>query len=153
MLFKNSNLVFESLQEGVSEKFINEILPHEFNGKDKFIEFYKKHNGICFPDSAEIKLSKDSVKKEYGLEIEFFYNLERINKYRESTKQHSIEAELVTETHFPFGSDASGNDYWLEIPTGIIKYIDWETFGGEKSELIFIASNFEEFCQKIYPLE
>lgn len=151
--FEDSNLVFKVLTEGLTEKQINNIVSLDFNGKEHFIQFYLSQNGIYFPEGAEISRSQfyKIDNEEYDeLEIEFIYDIENIKKMWEAMKEHSEKAKTFAETHIPFAGDAAGNEFFIEIPTGFIKYIAWEY---DLPEGVFVvAPNFRAFCSAIRTL-
>lgn len=114
----------------INDEQIKYSIPYDFNGKNDFIDFYKIYNGIDFPDGAFIKRSKFYVVSddEYDeLEVECFYEMPNsLVEIWEATKEHSLHAKLFAEQHIPFARDAAGNDFWIEIDTGMIKYVSWE---------------------------
>ena len=55
------------------------------------------------------------------------------------------------ETHFPFAGNAGGNDFFIEIPTGIVKYVSWE-YDLEEG-LYNVVANFKSFCFAIKALD
>lgn len=69
----------------------------------------------------------------------------------EAIKERSAIANRFVETHIPFARDAAGNEFFIEIPTGIIKYVSWE-YDIEEG-LIRVAPNFKEFCLAIEPID
>ena len=138
----DSNLDFVVLGEPKTEKQLFKEFPFEFNGKEDFVRFYLAHNGIFFSDGAE-------VNEE--CEVECFYDIgNRLEEMWEATKKHSPEANEYAKTHFPFASDAAGNEYFIEFPSGCVKYISWE-YGLPDGESL-VAQNFKEFCSMIKTL-
>lgn len=147
IFFKNTDLVFTVLKEGLTEEQINSVIIFDFKGKEYFVQFYLAHNGVYFPEGAEISRSQfyKVNDDEYNeLEIEFIYNIEHLSKMWKATKEHSSEANIYTETHIPFARDAAGNDFWVEIATGFIKHISWE-YALPDGEIL-VAPNFRDFC-------
>lgn len=149
----SNDLLFETDNNGITEEDILNIIPRRLRNKEDFIEFYLKYNEAFFPDGAFVRRSRfyEIKEDEYDeLEVEIFYNIKRkLNEIWEATKENSKEAKEFAEEHMPFAGDAAGNDFWVEISTGIIKYISWED---DFPEAITIAApNFREFCLAIEP--
>lgn len=154
LFFTNPNLDFQVLNEGLTKDRIDNIIPLDFNGKDVFIQFYLAHDGVYFPDGAVIRTNQFEkvVNNEYDeLEIEFIYSIEHLTKMWEAIKERSAAAKKFVETHIPFARDAAGNEFFIEIPTGVIKYISWE-YDIEEG-ILDVAANFREFCLAIKPLD
>ncbi len=149
----SKKLSFEVDTNKVTKSQIENIIPINLKNKEDFIEFYLKYNGIYFSKGAFIRRSKfyEIKQNDYDeLEIEYFYGIEKnLKEIWEATKENSIEAKEFAEKHMPFAGDAAGNDFWVEISSGIIKYISWED---DFPEAITIAApNFREFCLAIEP--
>lgn len=154
IFFTNPNLKFKILNEGLTKEQIDSVIPQDFKGKDDFVQFYLMLNGVYFTEGAEVsteQFSEEESDEYYELEVESIYRIDQIQKIREALKERSSEAKKFVETHFPFGGDAAGNDFFIEIPTGIIKYISWE-YDIEEG-LIDVAPSFKSFCSIIKPLE
>lgn len=62
--FKDSNLSFQVLNEGLVRKKIDDIFSYNFDGKDYVIQFYSVHNGVFFPDGAIINRSHLEKKQK-----------------------------------------------------------------------------------------
>jgi len=151
--FLSEKLEFEIDGSILTENQIKSIIPNNLKNKEDFISFYMAHNGIYFHDGAFMKRSRfyQINKNEYDeLEIEFFYEIGNdLEKMWNASKEHSEDAKLFAQKHIPFASDAAGNEFWIEIETGIVKYISWEY---DFPEAITIAApSFKEFCQAIEP--
>ncbi len=147
--FSDSNLNFQVLKSGLTKEQIDNIIPFDFKGKNVFIQFYVTYDGVYFPDGASIK-TKVADNEYNELEIEFIYNIEHLSKMWSVLKNRSNETKKFVETHIPFARDAAGNEFFINLNTGAIKYIFWED--GLNDNIIDVASNFEEFCLKIEPL-
>jgi len=153
IFFSNQNLNFQILNEGLTRDGIDNIIPYDFNGKEDFIQFYLAHDGVYFPDGAAISRSEFRKKADDEcdeLEIEVIYRKEQLIKMWEAIKERSAETKKFVETHVPFAGDAAGNDFFIEIPTGIVKYVSWEY---ELEGILEVAKNFREFCLAIKPLD
>ena len=146
--FTDPNLKFEVLNDGSTKERINSVIPYDFEGKDDFIRFYRMYDGVYFPDGAWIS---GHEMTDYGMEVEFIYRLEDIIKMREANSERSATAKMFVETHIPFARDAAGNEFYIEIPTGAIKYVNLE-YDIEEG-LSDAAPNFKEFCSAIKPMD
>jgi hypothetical protein len=149
IIFGDTNLIFNLVGESKTREQLAKEFPFEFLGKNDFIEFYQTHNGVYFPEGAEVIYEVND--DDYGLEIEFIYTVEHLKKMWEATKEHSPEANCFAETHIPFARDCAGNDFWIEMQTGLIKYISWED--GLPNGIVVVAPNFKDFCLAIKTLE
>ncbi|WP_197535531.1 SMI1/KNR4 family protein [Flavobacterium branchiophilum] len=141
------------MNEGITKEQIENVISQDFKGKIDFVQFYLALDGVYFPEGAEVsteQFQKDDDEEYYELEIEYIYSIEHINKMWEAIKERSEVAKKFMETHFSFARDAAGNEFFIEIPTGMIKYISWE-YDIEEG-LIGVANNFKEFCLAIEPL-
>ena len=118
------NLKFEALNDGSTKERINGVIPYEFEGKDDLIRFYQMYDGVYFPDGTWIS---GHERTDYGMEVEFIYRLEDIIVMREANSERSATAKMFVETHIPFARDAAGNEFYIEIPTGAIKYVKVQT--------------------------
>jgi hypothetical protein len=150
LFFTNPNLQIQILNEGVTREQIESVISQNFKGKEDFIRFYLVQNGVYFPEGAEISTEPfQNVENEeyYELEIEFIYSIEHLIKMWEAIKERSEIAKKFVEKHIPFARDAAGNEFFIEIPTGIIKYVSWE-YDIEEG-LIWVAPNFKIFCLAI----
>lgn len=138
----------------MTKEEINNIIPSNFRGKDVFIQLYSIYNGVYFPNGAWVKIyhsQRAEDDEDEGLEIEFIYSLEHLTKMWNVLKNRSNEAKKFVETHIPFARDAAGNEFFIEINSGVIKYISWED--GLTENITDIAPDFKEFCMAIEPLD
>ena len=58
--------------------------------------------------------------------------------------------KIFAEKHIPFARDAAGNEFYIEISSGMIKYVSWE-YGIEEG-VVDVAYCFKDFCIEIKPL-
>ncbi|MDR0606523.1 MAG: SMI1/KNR4 family protein [Bacteroidales bacterium] len=153
------DLKFEAEISDLSEQQINSVIPFDFKGKEDFIKFYLTYNGVYFPNGAMLHYYRIPNENCYTAEIESFYRIRSIGDNSEDVsladiwgyaKKHSQKAKEFAEIHIPFAGDASGNDYWINISTGNIKYVNWE-YQFEEERLV--ASSFKDFCLAIRPLK
>lgn len=154
LFFRNQDLNIRILNKGVIREQITSVISEDFKGKEDFIQFYLVHDGVFFNEGAKISTEQfleDDEDEYYELEVESIYRIDQILEVREALKEHSEEAKEFIKTHIPFAGNAGGNDFFIEIPTGEIKYISWE-YEIEEG-LIGVANNFKEFCLAIEPLD
>ena len=150
--FLNRELVINSKGHKLSKKEVELSIPLDFNGKDNFIEFYIAYNGISFPNSAFFyrelfyNVSEDDCN---FLSVESFLPINDANDIINiwNMTKENIRVQKFAQVHIPFSVDASGNFFWIEIPTGHIKYIPMET----PNEEILVAPSFVDFCENIQP--
>lgn len=157
-LFFSQDLKFEAETSDLSEQQINNVIFHNFIGKEDFIKFYLSYNGIYFPEGAMVNYYRMSKGDYSTVEIESFYHIRNESNHSnvslaeiwEYTKKRSSEAKKFAESHIPFAGDTSGNDFWIEIPSGQIIYMSWEY--GLPDGKILIAPTFKSFCLAIRSL-
>jgi hypothetical protein len=151
LYFANKELNMQVLNPGASRDAIESVVPHDFKGKEEFIQFYRMHDGVWFPDGATISEGPPEEREPYGLEVEVIFRLETLITMREAIAERSMATKKFLETHIPFAGDAGGNEFYIEIPTGVIKYLAVE-YDIEEG-LSEVASGFREFCMAIKPLD
>ncbi|EGO8361699.1 SMI1/KNR4 family protein [Escherichia coli] len=157
--FLESNVRFECSAMNVTKEQLAAIIPLGFNGDEYFIHFYLENNGGRFPDGARFcRDDSESSKDGYtSVEIESFYfipampeqqmpYLGSIFKRWNARIKHLTNMSNFVNSHFPFASDASGNDYWIDLKTGRVKYI---CFDSDPSYIINVAPSFFIFCKGI----
>lgn len=157
--FKDTQIIFEQSLNGLTENEVNSYFPQFFQGKDLFIEFYKQTNGGYFTHGAVFyrdHFNIDNLKDYNAMEVESF-NFIKSNQYVKSDYLLSIceviryrsntssKLQNFIKNNIPFAGDAGDNDYWIEIPTGRIRYThstdpDWA------DNIIDIAPSFYDFC-------
>lgn len=124
----------------ITESQITSVIPDSFAGKEDFVRFYLRHNGGYFEGGAIFPSDKFYLAGDHpSAEVEEFFFIprhigEKASEFLSSVRLHELRAQwygdlnTFIETHFPFAGDGSYNDYWIEIPTGRIKYTRWESF-------------------------
>lgn len=153
LFFSNTALNIHILNNGVTKEKIESVISQDFKGKEDFIRFFLEYNGVFFNEGAIVsteQFQNDDEDEYYELEIESIYRIDQIQSIWEAIKERSAEAKKFMETHIPFAGNAGGNDFFIEIPTGTIKYISWE-YDIEEG-LIGVAHSFKDFCLAIEPL-
>lgn len=149
----NPNLIFQVFNEGLTKDRVDRIVSCDFKGKDDLIRFYLAYDGVFFNEGAVISTEqflKDDEDEYYELEIESIFRIDQIQNIWEAIKEHSAGAKKFMETNIPFAGDAGGNHFFIEIPTGEIKYVFWE-YDLEEG-LIWVAPGFKDFCLAIKPM-
>lgn len=155
--FRDPKLKFWVVGPAITESQISSVVPDTFGGKMEFLRFYVRHNGGCFEGRGAI-FYRDKfypvARGDYNsMEIESFFfvplhpgerfsGLRSLVRVREQRAQYYSELKSFIETHFPFAGDAGDNDYWIEIPSGRVKYIRWESF---PEGAVDIAPSFYDF--------
>ncbi|WP_420480876.1 SMI1/KNR4 family protein [Burkholderia lata] len=64
--------------------------------------------------------------------------------------KYSEKRDIFCRTHFPFAGDAGDNDFWIDLRTGEIKYVLWES-EENVDDVIDIAPTFSDFVNNIVP--
>lgn len=160
--FTDKNLNFEHSLHGLSKDQIDTLIPHDFKGKDFFVRFYLTCNGGYFSGGAYFyRDAFYSIKSnDYNLmEIEGFNFIQSypneessfllsINEIWDTRRKYSKNMKEFAKRHFPFAGDAGDNDYWLDMESGYVKYIRWESDDNPDSAII-VAPTFHDFCMKI----
>ncbi|MGS0897315.1 SMI1/KNR4 family protein [Burkholderia stagnalis] len=136
-----------------------------FDDLDDFVEFYEKNNGGYFNGGAYIYrdvFCEIKYPEINSMEIESFYFIENLSVDKrkvdlrsaadvlELRRGYSAAARVFCEAHYPFAGDAGDNDFWIDVETGKIKYILWES-SKNVSDVVDVAPNFSEFVNNIVP--
>ncbi|HDT6507335.1 TPA: SMI1/KNR4 family protein [Klebsiella aerogenes] len=160
--FADKNLIFKHSLHGMSKNRIDILCPHEFKGKDFFVKFYLSNNGGCFSGGAYFYRDTFYTIKsnDYNLmEIEGFNFIQSypdeespfllsINEVWDIRRKYSESIKEFAKQHFPFAGDAGDNDYWLDMGSGNVKYIRWESDDNPDNAII-VAPTFYDFCMGI----
>lgn len=161
-LFSDNELDFKHSEMAISELEVNKIIPQDFKGKDFFIYFYTIKNGGGFNGGAWLyrdRFNKISSSDYNAMNIESFYFIPKEANYKSLKlrsildvwnlrRKYSIDLNEFAKTHFPFSGNAGDNDYWLDLTTGQIKYIRWESDDNPDNAII-VAPTFYDFCMAI----
>jgi hypothetical protein len=126
------------------------------------VKFYVRHNGGWFGGRVAI-FYRDKfypVPRGYHNSMEVLgfrfiprypgddvYELRSLVEVREQRMRWYIELKPFFETHFPFAGDAGDNDYWIELPTGRVRYTIWEGF--DEKGVVDIAPSFYDFVSNL----
>lgn len=163
ILFINSEIVFENSWKKLSVNDINETIFFDFPGKKEFIEFYLASNGGCFSNGVYI-YRDNFYKVERGdynsIEVSSFFHIPLIEdnddfEYTisipdaaERREDYSRKFSEFVSFHIPFAENFGDNDFWIDVQTGEIKYIDYEE-SDNPDDAIIVAPSFVEFCTKL----
>ena len=162
-LFINNQIPFENQWKNLSINDIEEAVPYDFFGKKEFIEFYLVTNGGKFTKGAYIYRDNfySITKGDYNsLEVGSFFNIPLIGDNEDSEytmsipdaidrrQGHSDEFDEFTLFNIPFADNFGDNDFWIDIQTGEIKYVDYESCY-DPNDAIIVAPSFVDFCQKL----
>lgn len=153
IFLKNQNLTFHVQGKSVTTDVVKRVIPQNFRGKEELMLFYTTLNGVSFPKGAKIStesFQETEDEEYYELEIEFIYSIEHLSKMWRAVKERSDDAKIFAETHIPFARDSAGNEFFIEISSGLIKYVSWEY--GLEDGIIHVAHSFRDFCLHIEPL-
>lgn len=151
--FKHQNLILKVQNKSITADIIESVIPQSFRGKEEFVQFYLSQNGVYFPEGAKISTEHFQGTDDegyYELEIEFIYSIEHLAKMWKTAKENSDSMKIFAEKHIPFARDAAGNEFYIEISSGMIKYVSWE-YGIEEG-VVDVAYCFKDFCIEIKPL-
>jgi hypothetical protein len=163
-LFIGDGFDFCDQGPSVSAAIVREVLSGiDFNGLDDFFEFYIRNNGGYFNGGAYFYRDKffNLAAGDYdSMEVESFYyigekylndnevNLRSAEGVRRLRAKYSEKRDFFCQAHFPFAGDAGDNDFWIDVRTGEVKYVLWES---EKNvgDVIGIAPTFSDFVNNI----
>ena len=134
---------------------IEEEIPYSFLGKEDFIDFYLLSNGGYFNKAPYLCYNERGVKKT--IEVSGFYNIPKIGsesgmsiaRALSRREGYSEDFDEFIDFHFPFAFNDGDNDFWIDIQSGEIKYIDYEDLGYDPDKAIIVASSFNEFITNL----
>ena len=134
---------------------IEEEIPYSFLDKEDFIDFYLLSNGGYFNKAPYLCYNERGVKKT--IEVSGFYNIPKIGSESSMSitralsrrEGYSQDFDEFIDFHFPFAFNDGDNDFWIDIQSGEVKYIDYEDFGYDPDKAIIVASSFKEFITNL----
>ena len=132
---------------------IEEEIPYSFLGKKDFIDFYLLSNGGYFNKASYLYYNERGVKKT--IEASGFYNIPKIGSEssmsiaRTLSRRDGYSEDFDEFIDFPFPFNDGDNDFWIDIQSGEVKYVDYEDFGYEPDKAIIVASSFKEFITNL----
>lgn len=119
----------------------------DFSGKDAYIDFLSKHNGLFFPDGLLLDISAHDIE----MEVETFYDLcGRLEHYWNIARENVDISKDFTMLHIPIADDAAGNEYWINLITGEVVFIEVEY--GIPEGVRVVADNFNAFYAALRPM-
>lgn len=133
---------------------------HTFICRDKFYEVHSNEYRLMDVESFYyIPVTDEQDENEYLSSLIKKWNERRktSDKVRnyfqtnfpdvwEAGKSYRNALSIYAETHFPFASSAAGHDYWVDMDTGQIEYIEPINFLMHK---VNVAPSFYEFCTSL----
>jgi hypothetical protein len=162
-VFRDAGVQFNVTGPAMTKSEIIALIPEPFNGKDDFVSFYAQYNGGYFKRFALIyrdlfqnvpagqvnslgivgffSILPDSEKKIKGCLSMIEEKLGLLQVYA-----GHVAIRRFIESHIPFAYDGSGNNHWIEIPTGRVRFIDMEVV--EKG-FLEIAPSFGHFVNNL----
>jgi hypothetical protein len=153
----------------VTEAEILAVFLNPFPGRGDLVEFYLRHNGgsrdpqgcIIHCGNPAHKVTRDHLEK---IRIECFLSISRnaeermlpfapMLRHRASrlrTFANVPEMVAFLESHMPIAADHCGDNCWINLDTGRIQYMLWDSW---KEGPIEIAASFGEFVTRYWIAE
>jgi hypothetical protein len=150
----------------VSEDEIETVFPDAFPGREDLKQFYLLYNGgsrtelggTVYCGNPEHRGSRDHLEK---IRVEGFFCISRDPQKRilgfhsmlgcRATRLRTFsgvpEMKTFLEGHMPIAFDHSGNYLWINLQSGHIQFLDWDTY---REGPVEIASSFREFVTKYW---
>lgn len=164
--FKDKDLRLSGNGAAVTEEDIEIAVSEKFSGKDDFVHFYLQHNGGIFAGEAYFyrdTFHKVPRGKVNSLPISCFFPIPSslkgannppvtlVSMRAASLKGygHLREMKKFLKTHIPFADDGGGDNYWIEIPSGRIRYVKMEYVDSGPLAVMEIAPSFKDFVSNI----
>jgi len=154
----------EGIGPPITREQIEIAVPELFTGREAFIDFYLARNGVFFPEAAYFYRShfRDISPNDFD-EISVL-GFDFIPRFPGEThdmliSMHHARSHLwrwrpdrrpFVESHLHFAGDGSGNDYWIEIDSGRVKFVIMEAHDGE-GEIVDAAPTFGDFASHLEP--
>lgn len=148
----------------VSEAEIVALFPVPFPGRDDLVQFYLNNNGGSRSDTGGtfycgIQAHRVSRDNFANMRLEGFFSLslfseERVLGVRSMQRYHASRlgtfsgvpgVKAFLEHHKPLAFDHSGNDIWIDLESGYLRFMDWDTSADGP---VKIASSFQEFVTR-----
>lgn len=160
----DSRLVACSTGPAITAEGIVRAVPEPFPGKEDFVDFYTRHNGAWFMEGAifyRSRLQPVPTGALDRLEVVFMHFVPRFEAdehddlvsmlhIRRNLAQRRPALRGFAEAHLPLASDASGNEFWLDLSSGRVSYALLDEFDGTDN-LVDVASSFREFVTHLEP--
>ena len=143
-IFSDPKMQFKVIGPAISKSQIELAVPEVFVGKDDFVQFYLSNNGGYFRNFAFIYrdlFQRVTRKQVNSLEILGFFSIPRkrndaLSGVRSITQEREVLLRAhgnnksvcaFIKSHIPIGFDGSGDDHWLDLSTGRIRFLDMES--------------------------
>ena len=140
----NKQIIGVSLPKDMIAKF---FIEWNFSGKDAYIDFLSQYNGLFFPEGLLLEASSHDIE----MEVETFYDLcGRLERYWDIAKDNVDIPKKFTISHIPIADDAAGNEYWINLITGEVVFIEVEY--GIPEGVHIVADSFSTFYSALRPM-
>ena len=154
-LLQSKEIFIERSSYHILLKDIEEEISHLFIGKKDFIDFYLLRNGGYFNRAPYLCYNEQGIKKT--IEVSGFYSIPKIgdelnmsiSKALSRREGYSEDFDEFIDFHFPFAFNDGDNDFWIDIQSGEVKYIDYEDFGYDSNKAIIVSSSFKDFIMNL----
>jgi SMI1 / KNR4 family (SUKH-1) len=163
---RDSRKRFAIVGPPVSEAEIVALFPVPFPGRNDLVQFYSNTNGgsrtpqgcLIHCGNPAHKTSRDRL---HEIRIEGFFSISRdaadkmlpfapmLRHYASAvtTFGQIPEVKVFLAHHKPIAFDHSGNDIWIDLESGYVRFVDWDTY---KEGPIEIAPSFHEFGTRFW---
>jgi len=161
--------LFRIVGPELSESQIDAVFPEQFPERQDLVEFYLRHNGGGRTEQAclvscgkpEHEVSRDDLEK---ITIEGFFSIgsnaeEKMIPFRPMLRSRAFSLRTFAavpamkaflDEHMPIAFDHCGNDCWVDLQTGQIDYVMWDSW---KEGPIKIAASFSDFVSNFWNTE
>jgi hypothetical protein len=162
----NSRKRFAIVGPPISEPEVVALFPTPFPGREDLVQFYLNTNGgsrteqgcLIHCGNPAHKVTKDRLNE---IRIEGFFSISRdaadkMLPFAPLLGQHasavsifgqSPEVKAFLEQNKPIAFDHSGNDIWIDLQSGLMRFMDWDVYEEGPVE---IAASFREFATKYW---
>jgi SMI1 / KNR4 family (SUKH-1) len=167
--FKNPKMGFETVGPRITAEQINLAIQEDFLGKDQFIEFYLCHNGgLMSPETLFYRdiFHKEGPSEYNELYVHDFFSIPpntgeklvaSMLSLREAIRQGCDDLTYkgagggtyidFVGSHIPISGDASGDYIWIHIPSGQIRYVNFDRTPEDGP--IEVAPSFIDFVSNL----
>ena len=151
MMF-DENLSFRSTKVSRPIEEVKKILKDiDYSNIGDLIEYYTSNNGTTFFYDAEMHRSvfyslgagNESIDR---ISVAFFLSLEEIVKIRDLKIEVEPTLREFFDEHIPFADDGFGNDFWIELSSGVIKKVYYDD---DPPFQLMVAPSFISFCKSL----
>ena len=151
MMF-DENLSFRSTKVSRPIEEVKKILKDvDYSNIGDLIEYYTSNDGTTFFYDAEMHRSvfyslgagNEGIDR---ISVAFFLSLEEIVKIRELKIEAEPTLREFFDEHIPFADDGFGNDFWIELSSGVIKKVYYDD---DPPFQLMVAPSFISFCKSL----